>query len=750
MRIKRVFNNNAISAYRDDDEVVIFGKGIGFHKKHGDRVDADRIEKVFVTTKKQNAYFESLLQEIPTAYVDMTCRAIKQAEEDLSAEFGSSTFIAVLDHINFALNRARKGRFLTNPLLWEIRSTYSAEYATALKTLDIIEEETGVSLPPDEAGTIAIHYFNAQDPKRHIKTTYKAAELIGKVVGIIQKDLGVEFDREGIGFNRLMTHLRFFVLGILSDERHPSTLHDSFMFDMVKGQYPEIYACVLNIRALVEGELHQEVGDEELLYLIPYPANCRQGKPRGALGANGGNAIMDSYKDMLDSIIHYLGGIDNILGVTHCATRLRFSLKDKAQADMDAIEDVPGVLGTQVATGTHQVLIGTNVGDVYDELVRVPGIRGRGEVADDLEHDGSDVQEKLGLFDRFTRMMSAVYSPYIPILATGGIASGVVGLLSNLGVLAADSLTYQAFYAIFYALIYFFPITLAYTAAKHFGCNEYVAAALGASLLYPDVASFLVNGETATMFGINFPAFSFSGSFIPILLAVFCMSYVERWLKRVLPKGVQFTAVPAVCLFIFVPLTIMVFGPIGSFVANGIADIYLALAKYRVVSGILMGAFFSLVILVGMHWALTPIQLAVLAQQGSEFGLAASGMGNYAILGVCLAALVFAKNDGARQAAGSSAFTLALCGISEPGLYGVVLKDKRFIGAMCLAGACGGLVCALTGVYATNFAFAGLLSFGGWLNTINLWGYVLAIAVSIIAGFVLTALVVKTSKREII
>lgn len=268
MRIKRVFNNNVISAYQGADEVVIFGRGVGFQKKHGDRVDRRNIEKIFVTTKKQNAYFESLLQEIPTEYVDLTYRVITQAEEDLKSSFGSSTFIAVLDHINFALARAHKGRFVTNPLLWEIRHTYGAEYAAAQKTLDIIEEVTGVRLPPDEAGTIAIHYFNAQDPKRHLKSSYKTAELIGKIIGIIQEDFHISFDAEDINFNRLMTHLRFFVLALTSDEYRSSDLHDSFLFDMMRERYPQVYACVLHIRALVDEQLGKEVGNEELLYLM--------------------------------------------------------------------------------------------------------------------------------------------------------------------------------------------------------------------------------------------------------------------------------------------------------------------------------------------------------------------------------------------------------------------------------------------------------------------------------------------------
>lgn len=268
MRIKRVFNNNAVSAYRDSDEVVVFGKGVGFKKRHGDRVDSSKIEKIFVATQKQNAYIENLLKEIPTSYVNLTMRSLTAAEKMLGSTFGSSTFIAVLDHINFALIRAGKGQFVTNPLLWEIRSVYAQEYRAALETLDIIEEETGIRFPPDEAGTIAIHYFNAQDPKRHLKSSYKAIELISDIVEIIEKHFEVEFDKEGIDFNRLMTHLRFFAMGLVSDEYRSSELHDSFLFDQISLQYPEALACARRIRDIVQERIGKNVGNEELLYLM--------------------------------------------------------------------------------------------------------------------------------------------------------------------------------------------------------------------------------------------------------------------------------------------------------------------------------------------------------------------------------------------------------------------------------------------------------------------------------------------------
>lgn len=307
-----------------------------------------------------------------------------------------------------------------------------------------------------------------------------------------------------------------------------------------------------------------------------------------------------------------------------------------------------------------------------------------------------------------------------------------------------DSLTYMTFYAIFYALIYFFPILLAFTAGKHFKCNPYVAATLGAAIMYPGVSDLLVTGASVNLLGINFTAFNFGGSFIPILLAVFCMSLFERWLKRVAPSSVQFVIVPALCLFVFVPLTIMVFGPLGGLAANGISALYIVLANNLIVMDVVLGALFSIIILLGLHWAVTPIMLAVLASQGFEYGLAAGGMGNYAALGICLAVMLFAKDPQDKTAAGSAAFTNALCGITEPGLYGVILRDKRLIATMVVSGACGGLVLGLGQVAATNFAFSGILSFGAWLGAKNFPMYCLGIAISLVASFASTAILLKS------
>lgn len=460
-----------------------------------------------------------------------------------------------------------------------------------------------------------------------------------------------------------------------------------------------------------------------------------------------GESNMKDYTNLIQSIVSGVGGADNITDCIHCATRLRFSLKDASRFDEAALKAIPGVLGTAVSSGSYQVLIGTHVGDVYNQLMDLPEVKANGLKASEAVDDPETAPaKKMGLFDRFTRMMSDVYAPYIPILATGGIASGLIGLLSSMGVVDSSSLTYQTFYSIFYALIYFFPILLAFTAGKHFKCNPYVAVTLGAAIMYPGVADLLATGTQATLLGIRFTAYNFSGSFIPILMAVFCMSYFEKWLKKLLPQITQFILVPFLTLIVFVPLTILVFGPVGGVVANAINALYGLVSASKILVGVVFGGLFSLVILLGMHWAVTPILLGILAEQGFEPALAAGGMGNYAALGICLAVAVFAKNPGDKTTAGSAAFTNALCGITEPGLYGIILRNKWILGTMILSGAVAGLVLGIGGVAATNFSFSGILAFSGWLGCINFPMYCVGILTSIGVSFALTAFLLKSGK----
>lgn len=267
MKIKRVFNNNVVLVYKDDDEAVIFGKGIGFQKKRGDTLDETKIGKIFTTNKKQSSNFETLFNEISTEYVDLTYKIVEQAESDLNIEFNSSIYIAVMDHINYALVRAQDNLFIKNDLIWEIQRTYPNEYKAALNTLSIIKKDTGIELPVDEAGTLAIHYFNAEDHKNHLDNSLKAADIIQGIVKIIQFYFKIEFDQTDMNYNRLMTHLRFFINSLLSNEKRNEN-DDEYLFNQMVIKYPDIYDCTLNIRKYIMNKLNKEVKNEELLYLM--------------------------------------------------------------------------------------------------------------------------------------------------------------------------------------------------------------------------------------------------------------------------------------------------------------------------------------------------------------------------------------------------------------------------------------------------------------------------------------------------
>ncbi len=444
------------------------------------------------------------------------------------------------------------------------------------------------------------------------------------------------------------------------------------------------------------------------------------------------------YKNLAETIVSDLGGLENIDQVIHCATRLRFQLKDAKKAETEEIKKIPGVLGVQNSGGQYQVLIGTDVGEVFDEVVKA-GVADGGTDFSDAE----EPEAKKSLIDRFMTMISEVMSPYIPILATAGIIGGIISLLASMGVMNSEGLTYQAFYAAANSVFYFFPILLGFTAGKHFKCNPYVSAVLGASLVYPNLANMIVSGTQVQMFGINFTAASFSGTFIPILLAVWVMSHLEKGLKKVLPQVVQFTFVPLLCLAIMVPLTIMVIGPISGVLATAISAAYKALFIYPLIGCVLFGAFFIVIIMLGLHWSVIPIQLAVLAEQGYEYGLSAGGMGNYALLGVCLGVLFASKNAKKRQVAGSAAFVDALSGITEPGLYGIVMTNKRYLISLIVGGAAGGLIIGLFDVPTIQFAFSGILSFGAYLTIPKLPIYITAIVVSIAVSCAVSMLTTK-------
>ncbi|OJV75537.1 MAG: PTS beta-glucoside transporter subunit IIABC [Cellulomonas sp. 73-92] len=459
------------------------------------------------------------------------------------------------------------------------------------------------------------------------------------------------------------------------------------------------------------------------------------------------------YESFARSAVEAVGGPENIRQVTHCATRLRFQLVDPSAADRERLSALPEALGVVDSQGQLQVIVGPRVPEAFRAVAALPGVR--------TETDGSAPTTTATLdrskrgrtggtwVDRVLASVSAIFAPYIPVLASVGIIKGLLAIAVQLGWLANTSNTYAILSAAGNAMIYFFPVLLAFTAAKQFGANPYVGATIGAALLEPNLTAINVTGKHLDFLGIPFVGQSFANTVLPILVGMWAYSYLERGLKKILPQLTHLLLVPVLSLVIMVPAMLLVFGPLGFGIADGIANGYNWLVHYPLILSLLFGGFFIFVIMIGAHWLVLPIELGILAAQGKEYSLAAGGMGNYAVLGVLLAVLILNRDKATRTVAGSAAFVNGVAGITEPGLYGVIIKNKRYFVAVIAGGLLGGLVCGLFDVYITAFAFSGILGAPAFLASPRAVPYFAAVFVAIAGGFVTTLLLERRRRPQV-
>lgn len=451
-----------------------------------------------------------------------------------------------------------------------------------------------------------------------------------------------------------------------------------------------------------------------------------------------------TYEKLAEDLVAGVGGASNIQGVTHCATRLRFRLKDSSLADKEAVKENPEVLGVLESGGQFQLIIGTHVGDVFADVIKVPGVSEAGP----LQSNAGEPEGKTPtVVDRVLASISAIFTPYIPVLASVGIIKGLLAIIVDIGWLADTSNTYAILNATGNAMLYFFPVLLAFTAAKTFGANPYIGATIAAALMEPSIADINVTGESLDFLGIPFIGQSFAYTVIPIIIGMWAFSYLEKGLKRILPQITQLLLVPVFSLLIMVPAMLLVFGPVGFAIASGVAEAYGWLVQYPLILSTVFGATFVFIIMIGAHWLVTPILLSILAEQGYEYGLAAGGMGNYAILGVLFAVLLTTRNPETKAIAGSAAFVNGVAGITEPGIYGVIIKNKRYIVSVFIGGLVGGFVCGLFDVYVTAFAFSGILGAPAFIASPRAVPYFIAVAISIAVGF-FTAYLLTTRQRQ--
>lgn len=456
------------------------------------------------------------------------------------------------------------------------------------------------------------------------------------------------------------------------------------------------------------------------------------------------------YQNFAKEIVNLIGGKENISSVTHCVTRLRFILKDNAKADKERLEKLDGVITIIESIGQFQVVVGNKVNDVYDAVVELIG---------EIEEPTSvpSKESNRNLFNRALQTFSSIFTPIIPVLAGSGMIKGILAIIalisiSKFGYDFKSTDTYQILYGASDAIFYFMPIILGFTSAKTFKANPYVGMIIGGTLVYPSIVSMLAAEKTVTLLGLTVTKATYSSSVIPIIIAVFILSYVERFLKKYIPEVIKLIVVPAFSMLIMIPATLLLFGPIGIYLGDIISAGYKGLVDFSpALSGAFIGGMWCIFVIFGAHRAIVPIGLNDIATTGRQTLFAFTTAANLSQAGAALGVFFKTKDKNLKTISMSASIT-ALCGITEPAVYGVNLRFKKPMIFAVISGALGGAVIGWGGSYGTTFANQGILTLAVYAEPgMNLFLlFIIGLLISFVGAAVLTYFFgYKDSKEEV-
>ena len=437
------------------------------------------------------------------------------------------------------------------------------------------------------------------------------------------------------------------------------------------------------------------------------------------------------YRSLAGDILQQVGGEENITSAAHCATRLRLKLRDESKANKAAIENLPGVITVMQAGGQYQVVIGNNVPLVYEELGRITKLG-------DAAHTG-EAGPKGNLFNQFIELISSIFQPMLWPLAGAGLLKAFLSLFTQLGWLDATTQTYTILAAAADGLFYFLPIFLAVTAAKRFRTNQFTSMALAAALVYPTIIALQAAGEPVSFLGIPVVLMNYTSSVIPIIVAVWLQGYLERFLNRILPSAIRNFTTPLLVILVMVPVVLMTVGPLTTYAAQGISTGINAIFGFAPwLAGVVLGGFWQVFVLFGLHWGLVPVMINDLSTQGYSL---LTGPLLAAVLAQAAAMLaVFFRTRSAKrkQVAGPAALSGFLAGITEPGIYGVNLPLKLPFYFGIAGGAIGGAIAAAGGSAADSFVFPSLLAIPAFANVGNFTLQLIGTGIAIAIAFALT------------
>lgn len=458
------------------------------------------------------------------------------------------------------------------------------------------------------------------------------------------------------------------------------------------------------------------------------------------------------YEKLAADIVKNVGGKENVISLAHCITRLRFKLKDEKKANTDILKAMDGVVTVVQSGGQYQVVIGNQVGEVFDEILASQGIQGAGG-QDAAEED--DAPKKP--LDMFIDTVSGIFTPVLGVLAASGMVKGLTALLAAFDIIDTKSGTYQVMSVIGDAFFFFLPIFLGYSASKKFKMSEFAAMAIGAALVYPSWAP-LLQGEPLyevlqgsifhspvhlEFLGIPVLLMNYASSVIPIILAVWVGAKVEKFYAGVIPTLLKGFGIPFCTLLTMIPLTLLVVGPVATWAGQAVGAAATGIFNVSpILAGLFIGGFWQVFVMFGLHWGLVPIMIQNIVTYGADPVVITMFGTTFAQIGVVLAIILKTKDQKLKGIA-IPAFLSGIFGVTEPAIYGVTLPRKKFFIISCIGGAIGGALVAILGVKLFIFGGLGVFQYPCFIDPATndvsgMYSGMIVSAVAFAAGFAMT------------
>ena len=442
------------------------------------------------------------------------------------------------------------------------------------------------------------------------------------------------------------------------------------------------------------------------------------------------------YQQLARDIVALVGGPDNVNSLTHCVTRLRFKLKDESIAKTAEIEALKGVIQVMKASGQYQVVIGTDVTQVYDAVLG-QNLLASGKSEEEQENG---TEEKKTFLSVAIDTISGIFLPFIGAFMATGLLKGILVILTTVGALSAESTTYTLLFSLADGMLTFLPVFLAHTAGKKFGANPYVSMAIAAALVHPNITALFGGGAPVSFVGIPVTLINYQSSVIPIVVAVFLQAKLEKLVQPRIHQAVRGIIAPIISLVIIGMLTYMVIGPVSNFLAvtlsNGISAL---LGIAPPIAGAVLGALYPLMLIFGFHWGIIPLAMNNFATMGGDPLFAITMTTNFAVAGCTLGVLLKTKNQDVRELSLSAFVSALMGGVTEPAIYGVLLKYKKPFAIVCILSGIGGIILAMSGALLTAMLTGSLMTLPALVAMMGA-PVAIAAAIGIIGGAVCTFL----------